>query len=259
MFQTVQTTDLYILLGISPAILIWLLTLFYLRRHNRKQPNRHIPQEDFFSHVVVCIAVPVAFYYITWRAMNTINWEGWWSGLPLFLAELYGIIVTSIHFFTVWRPTERKSLPPLIGRSIDVFITTYNEPLSIIRKTAHACIALRMPHTTYILDDGDRSEVAELAEELGCRYISRKENTNAKAGNLNNALRQTSGEFIATFDADHVPQPQFLEDLTGYFVDEKLALVQTPQDFYNIDSYQHRFDLKNKKIWEEQALFFRVI
>jgi len=257
--QTVQTTELYLLVGVSLVILVWLFALLYLRRHQRKQAKRHIDQETFFSHAVVCIAVPLAFYYIFWRATDTINWDGWWSGLPLFLAELYGIVVTSIHFFTVWRPTERKSLPPLIGRSIDVFITTYNEPLGIIRKTAYACIALRLPHTTYILDDGDRPEVAELAEELGCRYISRKENTNAKAGNLNNALGQTSGEFIATFDADHVPQPQFLEALIGYFADEKLALVQTPQDFYNIDSYQHRFDLKNKKIWEEQALFFTVI
>ncbi len=257
--QTIPTMVLYFLFGVPSVILLWLFILFYLRRHTRKHPEIHKARETFFCHVVVCIAIPTAFYYIFWRATSTINWVGWWSGVPLFLAELYGVIVTSIHFFTVWRPTEHKALPPLIGRSIDVFITTYNEPLAVIRKTARACVALNLPHNTYILDDGNRPEIAELAEILGCNYIARTENTNAKAGNINNALRQTNGEFIAVFDADHVPQHHFLETLIGYFIDEKLAFVQTPQDFYNIDSYQHRFDGKTKDIWEEQSLFFSVI
>lgn len=256
--QTIPTTVLYFLFGVPSVILIWMLTLFYFRHRFRKHPKWHRERETFFCHVVVCIAIPVAFYYIYWRT-GTINWLGWWSGVPLFLAEFYGVVVTSIHFFTVWRPTEHKPLPPLVGRGIDVFITTYNEPLAVIRKTARACVALNLPHTTYILDDGNRPEIAELAKILGCSYIARKDNKNAKAGNINNALKQTKGEFVAIFDADHVPQHHFLETLTGYFIDEKLAFVQTPQDFYNIDSYQHRFDGKTKNIWEEQSLFFSVI
>ena len=52
------------------------------------------------------------------------------------------------------------------------------------------------PHTTYVLDDGARDEVRQLAESLGVRYISRTDRTHAKAGNLNNALKQTDGEFV---------------------------------------------------------------
>ena len=62
-----------------------------------------------------------------------------------------------------------------------------------------------------------------------------------------------------TLDADHVPLPHFLDRVIGYFSDEKVAFVQTPQDFYNIDSYQHRVDTKRRRMWTEQSLFFSVI
>ncbi|MGH2582757.1 MAG: glycosyltransferase [Anaerolineales bacterium] len=82
------------------------------------------------------------------------------------------------------------------------------------------------------------------------------ENTHHKAGNINHALTVTGGEFIAILDADMVPQTDFIDRTLGYFEDEKLAFVQTPQEFYNQDSIQH--DRRNKA-WHEQSLFFRVI
>ncbi len=38
-----------------------------------------------------------------------------------------------------------------------------------------------------------------------------------------------------------------------------MAFVQTPQDFFNLDSYQHRHDSGERSVWTEQSLFFRVI
>jgi cellulose synthase (UDP-forming) len=98
-----------------------------------------------------------------------------------------------------------------------------------------------------------------LADELGCRYLARTENLHAKAGNLNNALRYTQAEYIAIFDADHAPAHNFLEETLGFFRDDKVAFVQTPQDFYNLDSFQHRLDRRESLVWSEQTLFFRVI
>ena len=81
----------------------------------------------------------------------------------------------------------------------------------------------------------------EVAERLGIGYITRSEDwrdrpRHAKAGNLNNALFQTSGEFLLILDADQVPQPDVLEKVLGWFRDPQVALVQTPQWFVNVDA-----------------------
>ena len=67
------------------------------------------------------------------------------------------------------------------------------------------------------------------------------------------------GTYIAIFDADHAPGRDFLTRTLGYFEDPKLGFVQTPQDFYNLDSFQHRRRGTGNTFWTEQSLFFRVI
>jgi cellulose synthase (UDP-forming) len=128
-----------------------------------------------------------------------------------------------------------------------------------VRRTLMA--ALRMKHASevWLLDDGNRAAMRVLAQELGCRYLARTENSHAKAGNLNNALGHTDAEFIAIFDADHAPAAAFLEETLGFLSDERVAFVQTPQDFYNLDSFQHRLSRRDSLVWSEQSLFFRVI
>jgi cellulose synthase/poly-beta-1,6-N-acetylglucosamine synthase-like glycosyltransferase/aryl-phospho-beta-D-glucosidase BglC (GH1 family) len=142
---------------------------------------------------------------------------------------------------------------------VDVWITTYNESLDILRRTIYHCVKMDYPHETYVLDDGNRPEVRELAYSLGARYISRERNTHAKAGNMNNALKYTNGAFIAIFDADFIPQRNFLTELLGYFNDPSVALVQTPQQYYNLNSFQHRPKGFGKELWNEQITFFELV
>jgi len=80
-----------------------------------------------------------------------------------------------------------------------------------------------------------------------------------QGGQPQQCAAHTSAEYIAIFDADHAPAPSFLEETLGFFSDERVAFVQTPQDFYNLDSFQHRFDRRDSLVWSEQTLFFRVI
>ena len=120
--------------------------------------------------------------------------------------------------------------------------------------TLAGCRALTYPHTTYLLDDGRRAEMRELAELAGAEYLTRPDNSHAKAGNLNAALPRTDGELVFVLDADHVPMPDALDALVGYFDDERMAIVQTPHDFFNHDSVQH-YNVSR----HEQSLFYRVI
>ena len=129
----------------------------------------------------------------------------------------------------------------------------------LLRETIVCALNVRYPHKTYVLDDGCRGSVEALARELGADYIARKERDHAKAGNLNNALRITQGEFVITLDADHVPSPEFIDELIGFFADDQMAIVQTHQDFYNLDSFQHLLNVKKGYGWQQQELFFNVI
>jgi cellulose synthase (UDP-forming) len=98
-----------------------------------------------------------------------------------------------------------------------------------------------------------------MAKDLGCQYIARTERLDAKAGNLNHALARTHGDYIAIFDSDYVPQPDFLEKTLGYFTDAQLAFVQTPHHYYNVDSFQFRMRIGKRDKWNEQDVFYRLM
>jgi cellulose synthase (UDP-forming) len=160
---------------------------------------------------------------------------------------------------TVWKLKYRDAPPTPRGLAVDVFITNFDEPLEVLRRTAIGARAIRYPHRTFMLDDGKRDEVKAMADALGIGYIRREGNEHAKAGNLNNALNVTDGEFILQLDADHVPLPNILDRLLGYFGDARVAFVQSPQDFYNTDSFTHVVNEEGRSLWEENRIFFSLL
>jgi cellulose synthase (UDP-forming) len=121
--------------------------------------------------------------------------------------------------------------------TVDVFIPVYGEPLEEIQATALAARDMYGLHTTNILDDGKSDAVAAMAAEIGVRYIRRPTNENAKAGNINYALKQTSGTYFAILDADFVASPRFLYETVPFFENDKLAFVQTPQYYDNVGNF----------------------
>jgi cellulose synthase (UDP-forming) len=180
------------------------------------------------------------------------------SGL-LLIAEVFGVVTLALHVFSTWTLVERRAPSVPEGFEADIFITTWNESRDILRHTLLAAKQVSHARAVWLLDDGCRAEMEELARELGVRYIARQDRSHAKAGNLNNALQYSDAPFIAIFDCDHAPSPEFLERTLGYFADPRVAFVQTPQDFYNVDSFQHRGSAETREAWHEQTLFYRVI
>lgn len=208
--------------------------------------------------VLVWIFLTVSAWYLWWRA-GTLNPETPVFSAVVYGAEVFGVATTLMHLFMCWRLSVRQAPAPREGLSVDVFVPTYNESVELVRKTLLAAQAMDYAHTTWLLDDGRRPEMEVLAAQLGCRYLARADNAHAKAGNLNHALAHSSGELIVIFDADHAPRRDFLVKTLGYFKDPAVGFVQTPQDFYNLDSYQHRRRGAGQAVWTEQSLFFRVI
>lgn len=210
------------------------------------------------QRLLVCAFLAVAGWYLFYRT-GTLNPRAPALSVLVFAAELFGFGCALLHLFVCWRLQERVAMPPPRDAHVAVFVPTINESVDMVRRTLLA--AQRMRHATevWLLDDGNRDEMRRLAAELGCRYLARSENSHAKAGNLNHALLHTKAQFIALFDADHAPASVFLEETLGFFADVRVAFVQTPQDFYNLDSFQHRLDRRHSLVWTEQSLFFRVI
>ncbi|MDQ0730632.1 glycosyltransferase family 2 protein [Arthrobacter sp. B1I2] len=195
----------------------------------------------FWTRLVVVLTVLTGLNYIAWRWMASLNWDAWWIALPLVVAETYSFIDVMLFGMTVWKLKIRKPAPaPPHDATVDVFITTYNEDLDMVVTTALAAQKIRHPHSTWILDDGARPELKALAEQHGLGYVTRSGDwtkdlpRHAKAGNLNNALMVTHGEFLLILDADQIPEPDILEKILGYFNNRRLALVQTPQYFSNV-------------------------
>jgi len=178
--------------------------------------------------------------YLAWRWGYSLNTAALWFALPMAAAETYAYLNTVLFVFMMWRPRRRVAPPPLEGVTVDVFITTYNEPVELLRLTVEAALAIDWPQLkVHLLDDGARPEMRALCAEVGCGYITRGEEwegkpRHAKAGNVNNALMETEGEFILILDADQIPDPRIVRSIIGYFRDPRLAFVQTPQHFYNL-------------------------
>lgn len=192
--------------------------------------------------------------YLAWRLIYTsegINPILFWL---LWGAELIGWLSMTLFVRDAWNLTPADDEFGSVKGSSAVFIPTFDEELNVLEPTLMAAMKIRGAKEVWLLDDGRRDWVRDLAIEYGAKYLARSSNQHAKAGNINNALKKLNTSFVLILDADHVASPDILENTTGYFVNEKVALVQTPHGFRNLDSVQH-YDNEV----HDQSLFFDVL
>jgi len=230
------------------------------------------PQPQKWSRaVVVAIVLALTIRYVLWRSLATLNLSDPLNGifsLGLFFLEMLMVLTTSIQLYLMLRVKDRRQEADRMAvavaegnfaPSVDIFIPTYNEPAFILRRTVIGCQALDYANKkVYLLDDTKRPEIKLLAKELGCHYITRPDNIHAKAGNINHATALTQGELIVVFDADFIPTTNFLTRTVGFFQNPEIALVQTPQSFYNHDPIARNLGLENVLAPEEEV-FYRQI
>jgi len=226
--------------------------------------TRWVPLHPRWRPLVIALNLAVTVRYLWWRATETLNWDGGWGtvvSLTMFAAELYGFLVVLHHYSIATRSLDRTTTPPdaAFSPSVDIFVASYNEGADILMRTLVGCQAIDYPNkNVYLLDDGRRPEIAELCAKLGVNYIDRQDNHGAKAGNLNHALGRTKGEFVVTFDADHVPVDSFLRETVGHFRNDRVALVQSAHHFFNPDLFQDRLRSQDY-VANEQDMFYHIV
>jgi cellulose synthase (UDP-forming) len=235
----------------SPPARRWYFDAFEERRPLAPMPY-HAGLEWVLQATAVC-AVALGVWYLTWRWTSSVNWAQWYVGVPLVVAETLAFIGTILFFASTSKTVDTPMQAPP-GRlsdiqetpaesdrplTVDLFIPTYNEDPELVRISIRDAKRMEYPHQIelliHVLDDGKRAEMRQVTDEEGVGYITRTSNVGYKAGNLRNALENTHGDLLVICDADTRVFPQFLARTLGYFRDRKVAWVQTPQWFYDLE------------------------
>jgi cellulose synthase (UDP-forming) len=234
------------------------------------------PTNLLVRRCLIVIVLLLSLRYFWWRITETLpplsHPADFMFGLLFLILELMLAFSTYVCLVTFWRhrdntpiaeQNERRSHACAGMPAVDVFIPTYNEGWEVLERTILGAKALDYPNfNVWVLDDTRRNWLRDKCETLGVRYLRRADNTGAKAGNMNNALDVSKGEtnapFIMVLDADFVPKKQFLRRIVGFFDDPKVALVQTPQFFFNPNMLQHNFMLSESWV-DEQRFFFDTL
>lgn len=229
--------------------------------------------------IIYGLTLLFSIVYLIWRGIYTLPWhESLFAivfGILLWFSE---IVSNFTGLILVWSKSKVKEIvKPEVSLDeypdIDVFIATHNEEVDLLLKTVNAAVNMEYPDKNkvhiFLADDTNRPEVKALAEKFQVGHIGLENNQQAKSGNLNHALTQTTSPLVATFDADMIPYSDFLMETVPYYVENRkqltagmkvkpLGLVQTPQSFYNADLFQFNL-FSEASMTNEQDFFSREV
>lgn len=167
-----------------------------------------------------------------------------------FICSLWFLFGSALQLHLLWR--ARKPVPLSLSPRrqvldlplITIQVPVYNERFVIARLLA-ALGELKYPKELFdiqVLDDStdDTSRIIKNASNLLLRkgvrieILHRANRTGYKAGALQAGLEHCRGELIAIFDADFIPQPDFLQKMCGYFTDSNVGGVQARWTHQNL-------------------------
>jgi cellulose synthase (UDP-forming) len=255
--------------AILPTLVIALLAIAVLPWVDRNN--------TIVRSLAIAIALALGWRYMLWRIFDTIPP----SSDPV--NYVVGVIFVAVEAFTMLGATAsqifltrtanrtgdvdrnlRRFLAQPSLPKVDVLICTYNEEEAILERTIVGSLALNYAnYRVWVCDDGKRAWLAQLCQKHGVGYLTRKDNSHAKAGNINAALQVLATlpekpDFISILDADFVPLPDFLTRAMTLTLEEDVGVVQTPQHFFNPDPVQSNLALT--RVWpDEQRFFFDIV
>ena len=162
---------------------------------------------------------------------------------------LYYVAVWGARWAALSRMRRPLPLSPEPGLRVAVATSFVPgaESSAMLETTVRALMAMDYPHETWVLDEGDDPEVRALCQKLGARHFSRRNQpefrtesgrfeAHTKHGNYNawlTSVVKDSYDVVVGFDPDHVPRPEYLTTLLGYFRDPGVGYVQAPPVYFN--------------------------
>lgn len=234
------------------------------------------PSRWYWRALLLGLAAILSWRYVVWRFTETLVPLDWtadalfsWGFATL---EALTVLSSSLAFVILSRVKERTTEADLHAGwwlpegapGVDIFITTYNEPLDILERTIIGAKAVRFANLRiFVLDDGRRDWLRQACDRHCVGYVARSDNAHAKAGNINHALSVRArdpdrSDFVAVLDADFVPHVDFIDRTVALFHDPKVGLVQSPQRFFNPDPIQHNLGISTGYPDEQRHFFDNV-
>ena len=234
-----------------------------------------LPMTRSWARILVFAAVwLIITRYIGWRLFGTVlpahgAWYevGWvWFCFTIEMLALVDALILYLAFLPEQRPPRRgRSSRSAAARdaadgcpSVDVYIPTYNEPMEVLEKTITGALCLDYPELPAL---GARRRPSSLAEGIlrGQRHrLSHPPRQRPRQGREHQSRpdQDQTRDFVAIFDADFIPQRNFLMRTMGFFADPKIGIVQVPHAFYNHDPMQANLALR-KDAAGRSAVFLR--
>lgn len=211
---------------------------------------------------MVVIATGWAAYLLTTRIPSVVGTKtlvGFGIAFVLFAQLLALVLLCSVTVYMLdglvrrrWiRDSAAAPYDPSYVPKVAVHVACYDEPPELVAETLDSLVAQDYPRSRLhvMLVDDSRDPVAvetlrAMCAARGVAFVHRDDRRGFKAGALNHALLHTPSdvELVAVVDADFIVKPGFIRDNVGYFVDQRLAFVQTKLGFRNAeDSFTARY------------------
>ena len=226
-------------------------------------------QKDPFNFEVTETHIPNLDFAVNLKVSWMMNWgdaygkEHYWSHFMskiilwiyfacLVLVLFYSILQLSLAIAYVKNKRKKKGqvetkpvYDPATTPKVTVQLPMYNE-LYVADRIIEQAANFDYPSDKLqiqVLDDSTdetkdviAKKVAEVAARgINIQHVHRTDRTGYKAGALDDAMDQVEGEFIAIFDADFVPESDFLQKTMPYFIDDNVGVVQTRWGHINKD------------------------
>jgi len=197
-----------------------------------------------------------------WLAVNLIFWQWWFKKEHVASSIMFALTSLALFYETTFLPSAylffvgkmKKPKPISPPENLKVAMITLcvpsKESMEVIERQLKAMVEVRYPHDSWVLDEENDPQVKALASRLGVKYFSRKgiEKYNqphppfqakTKAGNVNAWLNAWGWQydFFVQLDIDHNPYPDYLDMVLGYFTNPKVAWVQAPSIYGNLEEW----------------------
>ncbi len=213
-------------------------------------------QRRIYLVLLACGSALVTVFFLWWFQAAHIprNFSGFMHGVDILLFVALSFVIwyqiTNEWFSWIVAGHMQKpaNIAPPSGLKV-AFLTAFvpgKEPYEMLEKTLTAMTRTHYPHDTWLLDEGNDERAMAICHKLGVQHFTRRNiqqynmpngpyKAKTKGGNYNSWFHRHGAkyDFVAQLDVDFVPSQDYLIRTLGYFQDEKVAFVGTPQIYGN--------------------------